>query len=69
MGPNSKIDIVTVRTICNKFAMIAPEIVDEVVIPALEKARKKKSERKRKPKLLRRNSAALCLLTRVWDSI
>ena len=61
LGPNSKIDIVTVRTICNKFAMIAPEIVDEVVIPALEKARKKKSERKRKPKLLRRNSAALCL--------
>ncbi|QDZ22150.1 inward rectifying potassium channel transporter [Chloropicon primus] len=54
-------DIITVRTLANKFVTLAPTTVDSVILPALEKARNRKVERKPRERAERRNSAALCL--------
>ena len=39
VGANGRIDLVTVRTISNKWALIAPEMTESIILPALEKAR------------------------------
>jgi len=58
-----RLDVCTIRTVCNKFAMLCPHSIETHILPALEKARRKKVVQKKSAKERRNStfSAALCL--------